>query len=73
MSPNKSLQKVQKVRKDEKIRETKMCKYPFNLTSFLMDFKRFDIFIESFPYKTCWITLIFVCGQKIGFWTSVFH
>ena len=39
MSPNKSLQKVQKVRKDEKVRQTKTCKHPFNLTSFLMVFK----------------------------------
>ena len=38
MSPNKSLQKVQKVRKDEKVRQTKTCKYPFNLTSFFDGF-----------------------------------
>ena len=61
MSPNKSLQKVQKVRKVEKILETKTCNYPFNLTSFLMDFKNqkfnFESFTESFPFKICWDTL----------------
>ena len=62
--PTSLCKKFKKSEKTKKFVKLKRANIPSIWRVFLMDFKRFDIFIESFPYKTFWITLIFECGRK---------